>query len=152
MKKKIIAAILAALLTPGCSNEQPVPAHPITITALPRSTVKVTGNWKMGEFVIGYRIITDEYVIASDGGGLIGQEGQALVGPAGVRYSTVTSFGPIFDIAEKVTSKEPITFYGELAYTCEGQPYMFEDKKVIYLYNATHNGQDYEVNRRPWDN
>lgn len=137
----------------GCSNKQPTPEHPVTYSGIPRETVKVIGHWKMGEFVIGYRIITDEYVITSGYGGLFGQEGQAFGGPGLVPHATVSTFGRIVDVAEQVKNKEPITFYGDLAYTREGnQPYLFEGKKVIILFSAAYDGHDHEVNRRPWDN
>ena len=153
MKNSIFVVLVAVLIATGCSNDQPKPEHPITITAIPHSTVKVTGHWKMGEFVIGYRIITDDYVVISDGGGLFGQEGQAFGGPGLVKHATVSTFGRVVEVAERVKGKEPITFYGDLAHTREGnRPYLFEGKKVIILLNATHNGQNYEVNRRPWDN
>ncbi len=153
MKYGVLGLSVLLLVVASCSNKQPVPLHPITITAVPDSTVKVTGQWKMGEFVIGYRIITDEYVVVSGPGGLFGQEGQSFGGPGLVPHATVTSFARVVEVAERVKDKGPISFYGDLAYAREGnQPFLYEGKKVIILYNATYGGQDYEVNHRPWDN
>ena len=154
MKKVLVILVCVVSLSfMGCSNEQPTPEHPVTYSGIPRETVKVTGTWKMGEFVIGYRIITDEYVVISGAGGLFGQEGQAFGGPGMVPHATVSTFGRIAEIAKQAKDKSQITFYGDLAYSRDGnQPYLFEGKKVIILLNASYNGQDYEVNRRPWDN
>lgn len=105
----------------------------------------------MGEFVIGYRIVTDEYVMITDGGGLFGQEGQSFGGPGLVNFATVSTFGRIVEVAEQVKDRDPITFYGELVYVGHAL-YLFEGKKVIILFNATYNDRTYEVNRRPWDN
>lgn len=151
MKNSIFVVAVILIITAGCS--QPKPKHPITITAIPHLIVKVVGHWKMGDFVIGYRIITDEYVVISDDGGLSGQEGQAFSGPGLVKHAIVSTFGRVAEIAEQTKDKEPITFYGDLVYAREeNQPYLFEHKKVIILFNATHNGQKYEVNRLWWDN
>jgi hypothetical protein len=151
---KIIGLVVLTLLTLlGCSNKQPVPKNPVTYTGVPQATAKVTGTWKMGEFDIGYRIITDEYVFITDGGGLYGQDGQSFGGPGMVHAATVSSFAKIVHLAEWAkASNETITFKGDLVLTDEGEPYYFEDKKVALLFSATYQEQDYEVNRRPWDN
>ena len=154
MKKGLgFLVCITLLFVVSCSNEQSKPEHPVTYSGIPRETVKVTGHWKMGEFVIGYRIITDEYVITSGYGGLFGQEGQQFGGPGMVPHTTVSTFGHIVEVAEQAKDKEPITFNGDIAYTREGnQPYLFEGKRVIILLNATYKGKNYEVNRRPEDN
>ena len=156
MKKNYIAlsiSILTLIVLIGCSNEQPVPNNPVKTSAIPRSIEKVVGHWKMGEFTIGYRIITDEYVITTDYGGLHGQEGQGLAGPGTVRYKTVETFGRVAEIAETCKNERPIEFYGDIAYLKnENKPYLFEGKKVIVLYTAVLDGKVYEINRKPWDN
>lgn len=155
MKKKIfiVVSILFLLSFLFIDNDQPKPEHPITITAVPRSTIKVTGNWKRGEFLIGYRIITDNYIITSGYAGIFGQQGGVARGPGIVKHPIMSSFGQVFELAEEMKNKELITFHGDLYYVGEeSHPYIFEGRKVIILYNAIHNDQNYEVNRRPWDN
>ena len=154
MKYGIIVVLPAVLMVAGCSNARPRPLHPITITAVPRSTVEVMEVWEEIEFVAGYRIVTDEYIIASGYGGLFGQAGldSEFRGLDCVEV-TVPTFSRVVAVAEQAKDKDPLTFYGDLAYAREGnQPYLFEGKKVILLFKATYQGQDYEINHRPEDN
>ena len=153
MKKNfgfLIFVAVALFFAVGCSNEHPTPKHPVAYSGIPRETVKITGCGKTGEFIIGYRIVTDEYIITSGYGGLFGQEGQALGGPGAVPYATVSTFGHVVEVAKQIRNKEPMTFYGDLAYTREGnKPYLFEGKKVIILFKAKYDHYEYKVAQLP---
>jgi len=141
-----IVGFCGASLLGGC-NKQPTPKNSVTYTGIPRDVVEVKGHWKNGDYTQGFRIEFDDYYATSGGQGLFGQEGMGLRGPGMVSHATVESFRKIADLCERIKDKEEISLHGDLAKARDGNNYLFEEKKVIILYDATHNGQFMEVNR-----
>jgi len=136
----------------ACSNEQSKLEHPVKYSGIPRETIKVQTSRNGGDFVVGYRIITDEYIIISGINALFEQEGQVISSPSMGLCAALSTFGCIVKLAEKVKDKSPITFYGDIVYPANAnQPYLFEGKKVIILFSAKYNYQHYAVDRRLWD-
>ena len=72
----------------------------------------------------------------------------ALVGPGTVPHKVVRSFKVIADLCEQIKDKEEITIHGDLVKLKKGGDYIFEGKKVIFLFDATYKDQFMEVDRR----
>jgi hypothetical protein len=95
---------------------------------------------------MGYRIITNNYVIVSGYGGLV--NGQTFITSKMVSQSVIETFRKVAAVAEeaKEANKE-IAFSGSLAKTGEKSK-IFEGKQVIILHSDSYENQNYPIIRK----
>ncbi len=157
MNRRIVIAIFVPLLLFLANCGLPEPKHPITISVIPRSIVELTdrrvsgvkGAHHVDDFIVGYRIIADEYIIVLGYGGPFGPEYRKEVysrRPKLLSPQELDEFSRVLAAAREAKDKEPITFSGDLLYDAVGdQLCFFEGRRIIDLRNAIYHGWKYGV-------
>ncbi len=146
----------------GGDNRQPRLKNPIkdTVFLLPSSVEKVTRPSEGKEYIVGYRIITDKYILASTPIVLLKDGEETVFSPGMVPEGIIASFQHLIDGVENyfeykmndssLEKRKPMEIYGDLLLEKDGHaPLVFEGKQAILLFNADFDGQNYEINRRP---
>lgn len=122
--------------------------HEICIIEYPKVFNEQHGRWKMGDFVMGYSIETDNYIIVTGCEALYGQCG-GLAGPGLVDFELMQTFKEIYDVSKEAHHKKILmTYCGNHVLTRKtNKPFKYNNLEVIELYNAKYLGNTYEVKR-----
>jgi len=126
-----------------------VPCNPITVSGIPANVVKVEKPFKSGNYTAGYRLTiqtdTEEYIIASGLSGLGFDPRHGGFGGPGTNRDHVREFERIIALISADPGMEnQMKIYGDLA-SCDGEPELFERKKVIAPYCIWFQGKEIEV-------
>lgn len=158
----VVMTLLFLTKTFGGDDRQPEPKNPIkdTVFLLPSSVQKITRTSKGKQYIIGYRIITDKYILVSTKIVLSKNEERTFFSPGLVPKGIISSFGDLANDVEyyfkykmddsSLDKRKPMDIYGDLLLEKDGNtPLFFGGKQAILLFNANFDGQHYEINRRP---
>jgi len=145
-----LTLIVLGLISPGIVDHYVSlkPCHPISFTSIPTNYIEETATWRKGEFTLGYRINTPEYLIVSGNGGLGSRDrGWSYTNSPGQVDDPIQRFKLVIDLVDSAKQQgKEIKFYGSLVYCCDQKtPYYFEGKKVVHLYCAYYDGGEYEI-------
>ena len=156
-----LAGLIVSISGAGCfrgRNDQPVPNNPVTYSRIPKTVVEMEREWKIGRYVTGIRIETDDSYFVTDLRGLFTQKqvnefyGRGMDEGPNVDPAVIRTFKEISDLCKDIAGREEVTFYGDLMKRRGGDNYLVDGKKVIFLYAAQYGDAVMEVNRRIFDN